>query len=208
MAVWPYVSGGGGGGREGRLRPLCACSGPRPPGYKAAEPAGPDKVLASCDVTSGPRGCPKKRTRQPAKDAAWALGPAERQPRRRSRTCSAPEPRITVSWVAAGGAQRGLRGALAAFGDPRQPPGSGDHGPQGREAAHQGIVAAGSRVARERSVGEGDLEALGTAPLPAALRPRGQVPATGLAQELGRGERDLGEVVSLLVFSRLLKRCF
>lgn len=41
-AVGMDVPGGGGGGREGRLRPLCACSGP-PAGYKAASPAEPTK---------------------------------------------------------------------------------------------------------------------------------------------------------------------
>lgn len=29
MPSWEYVWQGGGGGREGRLHPLCACSGPR-----------------------------------------------------------------------------------------------------------------------------------------------------------------------------------
>lgn len=87
-----------------------------------------------------------------------------------------------VPWV-----PRGIRG---------NPRGAETMVPRGGKQPSQGIVAAGSRVAPERSVGEGDLEAQGTAPLPAALRPRGQVPATGLAQELGCRARDLGEVVS------------
>lgn len=48
-------------------------------------------------------------------------------------------------------------------------------------------MAAGSRVAPERGVGEGDPEAVGTAPRPAELRPRSQVRATGLAGDLGLG---------------------
>lgn len=45
------------------------CAHAPAPGYKAASRAGPDKVLASCYVTSRARGCPDERTRQLAKDA-------------------------------------------------------------------------------------------------------------------------------------------
>lgn len=44
--------------------------------------------------------------------------------------------------------------------------------------------------------------------LSAELRPRCQVRATGLAEELGRGAGDLGKVASPLVLSRLFRRCF
>ena len=43
--------------------------------------------------------------------------------------------------------------------------------------------------------------------LSAELRPRCQVRATGLAEELGRGAGDLGKVASPLVLSRLFRRC-
>lgn len=69
-------------------------------------------------------------------------------------------------------------------------------------------MAAGSRVAPERGVGEGDPEAVGTAPRPAELRPRSQVRATGLAGDLGLGAGDLGEVAFPLAFRSLLQRCF
>lgn len=117
---------GGRGRRSGRPTPPPVRMLRPPAGYKAALPAWPDKVLASCDVTSGPRGCTGERTRQRVKDGTWALGPAELQPRAASRTCSAPEQRKTVSWIAAGGAQRGPRSTLAASRDWRQPWGSGN----------------------------------------------------------------------------------
>lgn len=66
----------------------------------------------------------------------------------------------------------------------------------------------GGRLAPERGVGEGDLEAMGTAPRPAELRPRSQVRATGLAGELGLGAGDLAQVAFPLAFRSLLKRCF
>lgn len=75
-------------------------------------------------------------------------------------------------------------------------------------AAGRGHLGRSSHVASERSVGEGDPEALGTALFPAELQPRCQVRATGLVEEWGRGNGDLGEVASPLVLSRLLRRCF
>ena len=74
------------------------CAHAPAPGYKAASRAGPDKVLASCYVTSRARGCPDERTRQPAKDATWTVGPAK-TPAAPPRHAHARrrEPRITVS---------------------------------------------------------------------------------------------------------------
>lgn len=54
--------------------------------------------------------------------------------------------------------------------------------------ATEGILGARSRMAPERGVGEGDLEALGTPSLPAEPRARSHVAATGL-RESGHGAR-------------------
>ena len=80
---------------------------------------------------------------------------------------------------------------------------SGKEGAAGR--GHRGCS---SHVATERSLGEGDLGTLRTAPLPAELWPRCQVPVTDLTEELGGAAGDLGEVASPLVFSRSFRRCF
>ncbi|XP_032737160.1 spidroin-1-like [Lontra canadensis] len=71
-----------------------------------------------------------------------------------------------ATWVTArGGAGRGPRGAPAALAGGRGPRDWGaDLGLGGRRRPGRGIVAAGSRVASERGVGEGDLEAMGTVP--------------------------------------------
>lgn len=65
----------------GRADSAPCAHAPAPASYKAASLARPDKVLASCDVTTRSRGFPGEQTRQPVKDTTWTLGPAGLQPR-------------------------------------------------------------------------------------------------------------------------------
>lgn len=93
----------GAGGRERRLRPLCACSG-RGGIYEPAAPPSQD----TGEPRSGPR----------AVEGAPAAPPPPAHARRR-------EPRVTVSWMTAGGgARRGPRAALAAAAGSEGAPGS------------------------------------------------------------------------------------